>query len=157
MMSKKILVAIDDSENALRAVEFVSNSFSTDNKITLFNVMQDTATLCKMNSPELTPYFTSQQSAFCLLEDKKKELVGQALKKAETMLLDAGFDENNITTKAEFKNKGIARDIIREAQDGYNVIVMGKRGVSGIKDFLLGSISQKVFNLAKDVSVLFVN
>ncbi len=156
-MSKKILVAIDDSENALRAVEFVSNSFSTDNKITLFNVMQDTATLCEMNSPELTPYFTSQQSAFCLLEDKKKELVGQALKKAETMLLDAGFDENNITTKAEFKNKGIARDIIQEAQDGYNVIVMGKRGVSGIKDFLLGSISQKVFNLAKDVSVLFVN
>jgi len=34
---------------------------------------------------------------------------------------------------------------------------MGKRGVSGFKDFLLGSISQKVFNLAKDVSVLFVN
>jgi nucleotide-binding universal stress UspA family protein len=156
-MSKKILVAIDDSENALRAVEFVSSSFSKDNKITLFNVMQDTATLCEMNSPELTPYFTSQQSAFCLLEDKKKELVGNALKKAKTMLLDAGFEEGNITTKAEFKNKGIARDIIQEAQDGYNVIVMGKRGVSGIKDFLLGSISQKVFNLAKDVSVLFVN
>ncbi len=156
-MSKKILVAIDDSENALRAVEFVSNSFSIDNKITLFNVMQDTATLCEMNSPELTPYFTSQQSAFCLLEDKKKELVGHALKKAKTMLLDAGFEKNNITTKAAFKNKGIARDIIQEAQDGYNVIVMGKRGVSGIKDFLLGSISQKVFNLAKDVSVLFVN
>jgi nucleotide-binding universal stress UspA family protein len=156
-MSKKILVAIDDSENALRAVEFVSSSFSKDNKITLFNVMQDTAALCEMNSPELTPYFTSQQSAFCLLEDKKKELVGNALKKAKTMLLDAGFEEGNITTKAEFKNKGIARDIIQEAQDGYNVIVMGKRGVSGIKDFLLGSISQKVFNLAKDVSVLFVN
>lgn len=156
-MSKKILVAIDDSENALRAVEFVSSSFSKDNKITLFNVMQDTATLCEMNSPELTPYFTSQQSAFCLLEDKKKELVGHALIKAKTMLLDAGFEEGNITTKAEFKNKGIARDIIQEAQDGYNVIVMGKRGVSGIKDFLLGSISQKVFNLAKDVSVLFVN
>ena len=157
MMRKKILVTIDDSENALRAVEFVSNSFSKDNKITLFNVIQDTATLCEMNSPELTPYFTSQQSAFCLLEDKKKELVRQALEKAKAMLLDAGFDENNIITKAEFKKKGIARDIIQEAQDGYNVIVMGKRGVSGFKDFLLGSISQKVFNLAKDVSVLFVN
>jgi nucleotide-binding universal stress UspA family protein len=119
--------------------------------------MQDTATLCEMNSPELTPYFTSQQSAFCLLEDKKKELVGQALKKARTKLIDAGFEEDHIITKAEIKNKGIARDIIKEAQDGYDVLVMGKRGVSGIKDFLLGSISQKVFNLAKDVSVLFVN
>ena len=156
-MSKKILVAVDDSENALRAVEFVSNSFSRDNKVTLFNVIQDTSTLCEMNSPELTPYFTSQQSAFCLLEDKKKELVGQALEKAKMMLIEAGFDEKNITTKAELKKKGIARDIVQEAQDGYNVVVMGKRGVSGIKDFLLGSISQKVFNLAKDVSVLFVN
>ena len=28
-----------------------------------------------MNSPELTPYFKSQQQAFCALEDKKKDLV----------------------------------------------------------------------------------
>ena len=63
-MDKKVLVAIDDSENARRAVEFVANFFAPDNKITLFNVISDTATLCAMNSPELTPYFTSQQSSF---------------------------------------------------------------------------------------------
>jgi nucleotide-binding universal stress UspA family protein len=70
-MNKKVLVAIDDSENAMRAVEFIANSFAKDNKITLFNVIPDTATLCEMNSPELTPYFRSQQSSFCLLEEKK--------------------------------------------------------------------------------------
>ncbi len=156
-MAKKILLAIDDSENAIRAVEFVANSFTADNRITLFNVVQDTATMCEMNSPELTPYFTSQQRSFCLLEEKKKELVTKALQKSKTILLDAGFEEKNITIKAELKKNGVARDIIKEAQSGYNIIVMGKRGVSGIKDFLLGSISQKVFNLAKDISVLFVN
>ena len=82
-MTKKILVAIDDSENAIRAVEFVANTFTTDNRITLFNVVQDTATMCEMNSPELTPYFTSQQSSFCLLEEKKKELVTQALQQSK--------------------------------------------------------------------------
>ena len=156
-MAQKILLAIDDSENAIRAVEFVASTFTADNRITLFNVVQDTATMCEMNSPELTPYFTSQQSSFCLLEEKKKELVTEALQKSKTILLDAGFEEKNITIKAELKKDGVARDIIKEAQSGYNVIVMGKRGVSGIKDFLLGSISQKVFNLAKDISVLFVN
>ena len=50
-MDKKVLVAIDDSENAMRAVEFIANLFTTDNKITLFNVIQDTAALCEMNSP----------------------------------------------------------------------------------------------------------
>ena len=156
-MAKKILLAIDDSENAIRAVEFVANTFTADNLITLFNVVQDTATMCEMNSPELTPYFTSQQSSFCLLEEKKKELVTEALQKSKTILLGAGFEEKNITIKAELKKDGVARDIIKEAQSNYNIIVMGKRGVSGIKDFLLGSISQKVFNLAKDISVLFVN
>lgn len=156
-MAKNILIAIDDSENAIRAVEFVANTFTTDNPVTLFNVVQDTATMCEMNSPELTPYFTSQQNSFCQLEEKKKALVSNALQQSKSILIDAGFEEKNIAVRAELKKNGIARDIINEAQSDYDIIVMGKRGVSGIKDFLLGSISQKVFSLAKDISVLFVN
>lgn len=156
-MDKKVLVAIDDSENAMRAVEFIANSFATDNKITLFNVIQDTAALCEMNSPELTPYFKSQQRSFCLLEEKKQELVNQAVEKAKEILMYAGFDENNITVKSEIKKSGVARDIVKEAESGYDVIVLGRRGMSGIKEFILGSISQKVFHSAKNISVLFVN
>jgi nucleotide-binding universal stress UspA family protein len=92
-----------------------------------------------------------------LLEEKKKKLVNEALQKAKRILLDAKFEENNITIKSEIKKSGIARDIIREAKAGYSVVVMGKRGLSGIKDFILGSVSQKVFNTAKDISVLVVD
>ena len=156
-MDKKILVAIDDSENAMRAVEFVANFFTPDNKITLFNVIQDTAYLCKMNSPELTPYFISQQRSFCILEEKKKELVNEALQKARKILIDAGFEEKNITIRSNIKKSGVARDIIKEARAGYNAVVLGRRGLSGIKDFVLGSVSQKVFHSAKDMSVLVVD
>lgn len=156
-MGKNLLVAIDDSENAIRAVEFVANFFTPDNRVTLFSVIQDTAALCEMNSPELTPYFTAQQSSFCLLEDKKKELVNEALLKAKEILMEAGFEEENIAIKQEIKKRGVARDIINEAKSGYNAIVMGRRGLSGIKDFILGTISQKVFNTAKEISVLVVN
>ena len=156
-MGKKILIAIDDSENARRAVEFVANLFTSDTKVTLFSVLQDTAALCEMNSPALTPYFTSQQSSFCLLEEKKKELVNEALKTAQNILIEAGFEEKNIAVKSDFKKRGVARDIIKESQAGYDVIVLGRKGLSGIQDFFLGSVSQKVFNSAKDVSVLVVN
>jgi len=156
-MDKKILVAVDDSENAMRAVEFVAQFFSPDNKITLFNVLQDTAAMCEMNSPELTPYFVSQQSSFCLLEDKKKELSETALQNAKSKLMDAGYAEKNITIKSKIKKRGVARDIIEESKSGYSLIVLGRRGLSGIKDFVLGSISHKVFNGAKDTSVLVVN
>jgi len=156
-MDKKILVAFDDSENAIRVVEFIASLFTTDTKITLFNVVQNTAALCEMNSPELTPYFISQQHSFCLLEDKKKELVDEALQKAREILLGAGFDKKNITIKSEIIKSGVARDIVKEAQSGYSAIVLGRRGVSGLKEFILGSVSQKVFNSAKDISVLVVN
>ena len=156
-MDNKILVAFDDSENAMRAVEYIVKYFDTDNKITLFNITQDSATLCDMNSPELTPYFKSQQTSFCTLEDKKKSLVNSALEKARKELTSAGFEEKNVIIKTQNKKKGVARDIVKEAESGYNTIVIGRRGLSGIKEFILGSISQKVFNLVKDISVLVVN
>jgi nucleotide-binding universal stress UspA family protein len=156
-MDNNILVAFDDSENAMRAVEYIAEYFTIDRKITLFNIVQDTAALCDMNSPALTPYFKSQQSSFCALEDKKKSLVDSALQKAREKLMAAGFEDKNITIKAENKKKGVARDIVKEAQSGYSTIVLGRRGQSGIKDFLLGSVSQKVFHLVKDISVIVVN
>lgn len=156
-MTQKILVAIDDSENALRAAEFVARHFSQANHITLLNIMLDTAALCNMDSPELIPLFKSQQTSFCSLEDKKRELVEQAMKKAKGILLSAGFSSDQLTTKIENKRHSVAKDILEEAKDGYDLIVMGRRGVSGIKEFFLGSTSQKVFNGAREISVLIVN
>ena len=156
-MAQKILIALDDSENALRAVTYVAASFQNHASVTLFSVVSDTASLCDMNSPELTPLFKSQQSSFCQLEDKKRSLINAACDKGKKILCDAGWDPAYITTKAEPKRKGIARDIIQEALQGYDLIVIGKHGVSGIRDFFLGSISQKVLQLAKEISVLIVN
>ena len=82
-MVNKILVAFDDSENAMRAVEYVATYFATDTKIILLNIVQDTASLCDMNSPALTPYFKSQQSSFCTLEEKKRAWLILPCKKPE--------------------------------------------------------------------------
>jgi nucleotide-binding universal stress UspA family protein len=156
-MGLNILVAFDDSENAMRAVEFVAKSFTHDSRVTLLSILQDSIALCDMNSPELTPYFLTQQSAFCALEEKKKEIVNEAMGKARKMLVQNGFIEKYISLKIEKKKNGIARDIINMAQSGFDIIVIGRRGLSGIMEFILGSVSQKVLHYAKDVSVLVVN
>ena len=156
-MAKKILVAIDDSDNAGRAVELVAKSFSTDNTIVLYNVMLDTAALCRMDSPELSPLFRSQQSNFCALEDKKRELVTAAVQRAKEVLLSYGWQANQIEIKIENKKKGVARDILDEAEKGYQLVVLGRRGISGIKEFFLGSTCHKVFSGAKNISVLIAN
>jgi nucleotide-binding universal stress UspA family protein len=156
-MPQKILIAVDDSDNAQRAVDFVAKRFAASNQVTLYCVMIDTAALCKMDSPELTPIFKSQQASFCALENKKRELVSAALKKAKGKLMEAGFPADHVAVRIEDKKRGVARDILAEAEKGYDLIVLGRRGISAVKDFFLGSTAQKVFNGARDISVLIVN
>lgn len=156
-MSQKIMIAFDDSENAMRAVEYVAKLLSKDCRITLFSVVQDTASICDMQSPELTPYFKSQQDSFCVLEEKKRQLLSAAQLKAKEMLAASGFKENQIRLKSEPKKKGIARDIVAEARAGYDLIVLGRRGLAGIREFFMGSVSQKVLNLAQDLPILIVS
>ena len=156
-MGKKILVAMDDSENGRRAVNFIISFMLRDAEVTLLSVLQDTAALCDMNSPELTPTFQAEQSSFCTLEDQKRALVEKAQQDAKKQLIAAGFAEEDVEIKLNPRKKGVARDIAAEANTGYDLVVMGRRGVSAVREFFLGSITQKVLSLANDVSVLVVN
>jgi nucleotide-binding universal stress UspA family protein len=156
-MGERLLVAFDDSDNAMRAVEYVASRFSKENQVTLFSIVPDTAALCDMNSPSLIPYFVEKQAIFCGLEDQKKELINEAMQRAKELLVKAGFEEKNIALKVQTKNKGVVRDIIDEAHSGYDTIVLGRRGLSGVKDFIFGSVSQKLLHLAKDVSIIVVD
>ena len=71
--------------------------------------------------------------------------------------MSAGFSSDKVAIKIENKKHSVARDILDEAEDGYDLIVMGRRGIAGLKEFFLGSTSQKIFNGAKEISVLIVN
>lgn len=151
-----ILIAMDESENALRAVEYLAKYFTSDHRVTLFHVMVDSQAICNLSSPELTPYFLAQQAGLCTLDDKKKELVQKALEQARDVLVKAGFAEKNITLKIQSRKKGISKDIAEEAQQGYDMLAMGRRGLSGIEEFFLGGVSHKVLSLAKNISVILV-
>lgn len=157
-MAQKILIAMDESENSARAVEFVVNNLKTDADITLFSVLMNTESMCALQGPALTPYFVAEQTSFCALEDKKKELMNEALDKARQKLIQSGFDENRVRTKTVERKKGIARDIIAEANSGnYDLVVMGRRGLSGIMEFIMGSVSQKVLHGVDKASVLLAD
>ena len=77
-MSKKVLIAMDDSENAMRAVQFAAALIEKDSEITLFSVLQDYKSICEYNSPSLTPTFQRERAAFCAIEDQKKVLLEAA-------------------------------------------------------------------------------
>ncbi len=156
-MAQKTLIAFDDSENAMRAVEFVCNHFNRDSQVTLFSVIPDTAAICEMNSPSLSPYFVSHQTTFCALEDQKRDLVKEEAEKARELLVKSGFNQQNIAIKINTRKKGVAKDIVDEAHSGYDAIVIGRRGLSGFEEFIFGSVSNKVVQTVKDASIVLVS
>jgi nucleotide-binding universal stress UspA family protein len=157
-MANKILVAVDESKNSMKAVKYVASGIQPTGKVTLLSVLPDSTAACGLDSPTLTPLFKQNRKAFCAIEDTKKDHVKGFMEKAKTVLVEAGFPSKNVTVKIQKKKVGIARDILKEAQAGkYDTLVMGRRGLSAVKEFLFGSVSSKVVQLAKKVSVIVVD
>jgi len=156
-MRQKILVAFDDSENAMRAVEHVARYYDQASAVTLFSVIPEYDFKCMMDLTSLNPNQIEFHDSICSdMQNEKKRQVELLLHQAKNILLKSGFDEKNVTIKIDRKSSDVARDIVREAAAGYHTIVMGRRGRSAFKEFFLGSISQKVLHEAKDKSVLIV-
>jgi nucleotide-binding universal stress UspA family protein len=120
--------------------------------------LPDATAACGLDSPTLTPLFKQSRKAFCAIEDTKKDSVKVFMEKAKRALVKGGFPSQNIAVKIRKKKVGISRDILKEAEQGkYTTLVIGRRGLSGIKQFLLGSVSNKIVQLAKRVSVIVVD
>ncbi len=157
-MEKKILVAVDESENSLQAVHYVADGMDKTGSVTLLSVLPDPTAACGLDSPSLTPLFRDNKQAFCIIEGAKEENVKVFMENAKKLLTLAGFPSENIEIKIRKMKVGIARDILSEAQEGkYTTIVIGRRGLSGIKQFLLGSVSNKIIQLAKKIAVIVVD
>ena len=156
-MTQKILMALDDSDNAMRAVQKIAETYSRENEITLYSALPEVDFKCLMDLNSLNREQLDLHYSLCSdMQNQKKQQVELALKKAKKLLLESGFAEKKIATKIERGSSDIARDIVNEADRGYDIIVMGRRGRSALKEFILGSISQKVLHAVKDKSVLIV-
>jgi nucleotide-binding universal stress UspA family protein len=157
-MARKILVAVDESKHSLRAVRYVAETMPCDAAVTLLSVVPDMAAACRLEGPSLVPIFKENREAFCSMEDSKRERIKEFMDQAKEGLAKAGFPGGNIRVKVRKKKKGVARDILAEAKEGkYDTIVVGRRGLSGVKEFFIGSVSQKVLQNASNLTVVVVD
>ncbi len=156
-MKKKILLALDDSPNSMKVVKCVADTFGPDHEITLFSVVPDTSSIYELYNPELTSLLLSERDAFVSLRETIKAPYAEVQKTARETLLRKGFAGANIISKIQIRHRGIARDILDEVHSGYDMVVLGKRGLSGIEEFFLGSVSNKVLSSLKGVCVFIVD
>ncbi len=138
--SNKVLVCVDSSENALRALDHVRFMLSkTDCSLTIFY----SARHLKDYVPE--EVLDGEQELQKLWKDTEGEQITRFVEGARSMLLNSGFMEKQIAVKVVDGARSAANDILCEALDGgYGTIVLGRRGRSGLKEFIFGSVTGKI-------------
>jgi hypothetical protein len=80
-----------------------------------------------------------------LWKNKAGEQIAPYMKKARETLLNTGVPQARIKTKVVDGSRDAASDILKEARaERYGTIVLGRRSLSGVKEFFMGSVTSKV-------------
>jgi nucleotide-binding universal stress UspA family protein len=151
--SKRVLIAVDSSENALRAVDHAAYMLAgSDCQVTLFHSKRHLRRFLPQEIIEAAPELEE------LWKNKAGEQIAPQMKKAKEMLLKAGLPESQLQTRVVDGTRDAASDILKEARSGdYGTIVLGRRGRSGVKEFFLGSVTSKVLQGGSGMAVWLVH
>lgn len=131
---KKIMIAMDESENATMAAAYAADILAnrTDVTITLFHIATDESI-------------------------KDESGIKEMMDIARSILIKAGIPEKAINIEIRQKKAGVGNDILNEiAESGYGTVVVGRRGVSKAQQLLFGSVSNKIVQNANDCTVWVV-
>ena len=156
-----VLAAVDDSDYAERMIVHLAEYLApfSEARVTLFHVM-----------PAEPPEFWDDGH---ILDDSERseretivakwsavheEKMDGIFTKARETFTNSGMEQGPINTKVQARTRGIARDIIAEADRGnYNILAFGRRGLSAISDFNLGSRAAKMLQSTRDCTLIVVN
>jgi nucleotide-binding universal stress UspA family protein len=140
---KKILVPLDGSDRAMNTVRYIAKIDPfLPMHIVLFHIFSSVPE--GYWDLEKDPRSTSTVRQVKSWEVEQRKRIKQFMVMAEQYLLKAGFPSARINIKIQNRKKGIARDIIREARNGYEAVVTRRRGMTGLRGIVLGSVATKL-------------
>ncbi len=152
---KKILVPVDGSDRALNTVRYVARVDPFRNMdIVLFHVFSSVPE--GYWDLEKDPRSTSTVRQVKSWEVQQRKNMEKFMEKASQVLLKVGFSSESITIKIQNRKKGIARDIIREARNGYVAVVTRRRGLTGLRRIVLGSVAAKLVEKLTFIPLILV-
>ena len=131
---RKILIAVNDSDDALRAVNYVGNFAAGMAEVELVLV-------CVF--PDPPPDYYTKGGTLDAYEEIMKYQADKALDLAVKNLNKSGVNSERITRAIQLADGETISNVILNAREKYgcNTLVVGKRGISKNEEFLFGSIS----------------
>jgi nucleotide-binding universal stress UspA family protein len=146
---KHLLIAVDQSEEAKRAVLYVADFVGgfPGFRATLLSIVQE---------PE-EDFFENENERIKWME-REKEKTGQSLEIYRQILIQSGFPEDKVDIRLCINNRKSLTDTITSFQCDLNccTIVVGRQHKSKTEEFLFGSVSSQLIHGAKNCAVWVV-
>ena len=155
VIRRKILIAVDGSDQALEAVRYIGMIVPPAlTEIVLLSVGTGFPEVYwDMNSNPL--YRSKKVKVEKWLADNQLVL-GEFKEKAFKILSDAGFPEEAVTVKTQTKKTNILKDIVQESYQNYQALVVGRTGISRLKDLVVGSMAFKLIENVRHIPIIVV-
>ena len=159
----KILIAVDESENALRAVRYVGSLLrrTPDVALTLFHVLKPMPRELLEHGGSENPVSEAQLGVQLRTDQEswlraERESQCSVLRSAWEVLVGYGFDSNQVTMTFGHEDD-IAGNILEEARRGeHNTIVVGRHGTSRIKRMFGGGVTDQLLRQARGFAIWVV-
>jgi nucleotide-binding universal stress UspA family protein len=149
VFNKNILIAVDESDNARRAVSYVGQLLGglPGFKVTVLHVVPE---------PEEDYFPTEAQKEEWLAQYTKR--IDGLLEAHRDLLIQNGFDASDVSVRSTLRYcPSMAECILSERDETeYDTIVVGRQGISRNEEFLFGSVSSKIVTHARNCTVWVV-
>jgi nucleotide-binding universal stress UspA family protein len=150
--NNKILLAVDGSRNAFRAVDHLAFMLSgnTETRVTLLHVRPTLKSVCPISNEDAS---TDQLSSAARISDE--HCMEDFLSRTLDRFKEAGFAEDRLEILTIDKAFNIGKAILNHAQKGgFSTLVIGRRGIS--RTFFTGSVSQYIIERMPDLALWVV-
>ena len=140
--SFRILIAVDGSSYSMKGVEHVA---------CLSNLMKDYISEITLLRVINTAFLMERLKSGIDPEEEARGILNEGV----DLLLKSGISEELLKTKVRI---GLPfEEIIKESEEGnFDVVVMGRKGRSALKDFLIGGVSSTVLQRCYKPTVVII-
>jgi len=150
---KRMLVLLDGSERSRNTLRYLAavKPFRQVNLV-LFNVFS-----------ELPEFYwdlaieTDNLYAVSEVENwrsRRKDEIRAFIEDGRDLLVRSGFAPDMISIKIHRQQAGVTRDILEEIKNGYDAVIMRRRGMNSLRNVVLGSVSSKLLSRLSDIPVI---
>jgi len=146
----KVLLALDGSKGSLRAVDCVAATLGDCEacETELVHVIREDHIFQRDGQQFVVPDNGIKEA---------KKSISVFFDEAKSLLIKSGFESDQISTEIITGAFSRAGAIVQEAKKGdYGTIIVARRGLSKVRDFFIGRVSNKVIQMARKKAVWVV-